>query len=172
VSIYADKHDAINAILKCIDPANIFATDLRPALEQLQREGAGGADRLASLLRDLLESRSEGIIYGLQIAVSLEPTPALTQVLHQIARAAPVKSGAHGRFPSEIAGAGRVGWTDSTHAKVAALVRKAIWGARGESREGSGEVDAALLVAAQQGNLAESRALVDKGANINWTNEV
>ncbi len=118
--------DPIGLILRCIDPSNIWAVDLKPAIEELQREGPRGSDRLASLLRDLCDSRSEGVVHALHVAKYLEQTPALEKALAEAASAAPVKSGPQGRFVPEIAGAGRIGWTDGTHAKVVDLAGKAL----------------------------------------------
>jgi hypothetical protein len=115
---------AIDLILQCIDPYNIWAVDLEPAIEQLKAEGSRGSDRVASLLRDLLMSRNEGIVYALNVAQQLQHTPALKDSLSAIVAASPVKSGPQGRFAPEIAGVGRIGWTDATHARVTALAKE------------------------------------------------
>lgn len=118
--------DGIGLILQSIDPTNIRAVDLAPGIEQLQREGPSGTDRLAALLRDLYASRSPGIVYALNVATRVERTPTMVDVLSRIASCAPTTPSSEGAFSPEIAGAGRIGWTDATHARVTDLARRAL----------------------------------------------
>lgn len=120
------NNKAIDLILECIDPATIWAVDLKPAIEHLQHEGPQGANLLASLVRELTRCRSEKVIVALDVAKELPQTEALRGVLFEVAAATPVKLGSEGAFAPEIVGGGRIGWTDATHAKAVALARAAL----------------------------------------------
>jgi hypothetical protein len=120
--------DALDLILRCIDPTEYRAVSTQPAIDQLRAEGPSGSDRLAPLIQEFVESRSEGVIYALQVARHLEMTPALENAVSGVIAASPVTSGVQGRFSPEISGGGQIGWTDQTHSRAVELANEALAG--------------------------------------------
>lgn len=100
---------------------------LDEAIEALRSEGAAGSRALASLLREMLAARTAGILWALAAAPHAEPVPELDEAVSAVGDCSPTTGGtAGGRFTPEIVGGGRIGWTDSTHAKVRERADKAL----------------------------------------------
>lgn len=128
------ENDPISTILKAASPTNLWAVDLDPAVELLRIEGSSGADRVAVVLRDMLEARTEGIVYALQVAGSIQRSRALHTILESVAASVPMVNKSRGLFDPELSGGGRIGWTDATHARVKELAEKALAGADNDAR--------------------------------------
>jgi ankyrin repeat protein len=118
---------AIKTLLLCgrgdnLDPDGT----LREAVEQLRSEGTAGSAALASLICDQLESRTRAIIWSLSAAGECEPTQELVETVQAVRSADAVRPGGRRRFPPEIEGAGKIGWTDATHTRVGTCAAKAL----------------------------------------------
>lgn len=122
---------AIGLILKCIDPTEFHAVDLRPAIEELRGEGASGSNRLAPLIQEFTRCRSEGVVYALQVAKNLALTPVLHEALKEVAGSTAARPGGRGVFGPELVGDGRIAWTDQTHSRAVSLAKEALNGVAG-----------------------------------------
>lgn len=122
---------AIGLILKCLDPTEYHAVDLRPAIEELRSEGASGSNRLAPLIQEFTRCRSEGVVYALQVAKNLELTPLLHETLKEVAGSTAARPGGRGVFAPELVGEGRIAWTDQTHSRAVSLAKEALNGVAG-----------------------------------------
>ena len=88
------------------------------ATAAIKAEGAAGSAALVELTRELLDSRNSGIVWPLLVAERLQSSPELVQVIQLVIDAPGLRSGVRGKFPAEIEGTGKIGWTDGTEARI------------------------------------------------------
>jgi len=97
------------------------------AVDDLERAGEEGSRALASLLNEMLRCRSDGIGPAIAMAERLPPTQELIPALEAIQSATPVTLVVVGaRFRPQIAGGGKIGWTDGEATSVKALATEAL----------------------------------------------
>lgn len=94
--------------------------------DRFQDAGAEGADALAALLRELVESRSPDTGDALAAARGCVMTPALAEAVKAVIGAPELRPGhpSASRFPPEIFGDGKIGWTSGTAARLRTLAEK------------------------------------------------
>lgn len=99
-------------------------TDLKEwinrAIKELTPEGLNGSCALAKLIKELLDCRNPNLPYVLIVALELEPTSELIEVIRSIISAPNLAlQPSKFRFPSEITGEKNlVGWTDKTTEEI------------------------------------------------------
>lgn len=121
--------EGIAFLLRALRDDNISpGADLTAATERLQTGGEGGANALASLIQELLDSRSPGTSTALAVARSCVMTPALKDAVEAAAAAPELRPGHPGstRFMPEIYGDGKIGWTSGTAARTRDLARQVL----------------------------------------------
>ncbi len=97
------------------------------AVDDLKGHGEEGSRALASLLNEMLRCRSDGIGPAIAMAKRLPSTPELIAALEAIQSATPLTRAVPGaRFRPEIAGGGKIGWTDGEAARVKALAAEVL----------------------------------------------
>lgn len=97
------------------------------AVEDLKQHGEEGSKALATLLNEMLQCRARKIGPVIVAAKKVSPTPELISALESITTASPLASAlGYARFRPEIAGAGKIGWTDGEAARVQGLASEAL----------------------------------------------
>jgi hypothetical protein len=97
------------------------------AVEDLKQHGEKGSQALASLLSEMLRCRADKIGPVIAAAKKVSPVPELISALEAITSASPLAPALAGaRFMPQIAGAGKIGWTDGEAARVKGLASEAL----------------------------------------------
>lgn len=121
--------DGISFLLRALRDDNLSpGADLTAATERLRGGGEEAADGVASLIQDLVDSRSPGTSTAVAAARACVLTPALTAALRAVADAPELRQGHPGatRFTPEIFGDGKIGWTSGTAARTRDLARQVL----------------------------------------------
>lgn len=102
------------------------SADHKAAMERLRSGGEQAADSLASLIRDLLDSRSPHTSVALAASKACVMTPALTDAVKAVAEASELRPGhpSSARHTPEIFGDGKIGWTSGTAARTRDLAQQ------------------------------------------------
>ena len=97
------------------------------AVEDLRQHGEEGSKALASLLNEMLRCRADKIGPVIAAAKKLSPVPELISALEAVKSAPPLTLTIPGaRFRPEIAGEGKIGWTDRTAADFKELASETL----------------------------------------------
>lgn len=88
------------------------------AVASLNKKGISGSNALAALILELLECRNPGIVWALAVAQKVLASPDLIASVRSVISASGLRYAYPGRFPPEIQGLGKIGWTDQTEARI------------------------------------------------------
>ena len=120
------------------------------AKSRIKTGGEQDSRRLASLIRQLVASRSDKLVYALKVAVEAAPTAELFAALEQLPSEPALIRASRGNFAPELSQGKKIGWSEQTHRRIssgAAEALEALRSTRDNSRLiAKGSVQTALIV--------------------------
>jgi len=97
------------------------------AVEDLVSHGTEGSNALARLLEEMLACRADAIGPVIAVAKKVGFTVELVAALESIEKATPLAASRPGaRFRPQIAGGGKIGWTDGEAKRIRELAAAAL----------------------------------------------